>query len=148
MQNISILEFAQYLKQEAEKNLEATNKGWPNPDSTGIHFTARTRKLADGADILMYAVGIGSDETNYAGVQESGYPLPRSSHTMKILARTGKMPKVMKPMRFRTPEGGWVSTYLVERPIPAKKYMERTAEWAAEAFPRYIELKIEDALRR
>jgi hypothetical protein len=145
IQNISNLEFAQYLKQKAEENLQESSKGWPNTNSTGIHFVARTQKLADGASILMYAVGIGSDGYNYAGVQEVGYPLPRFSRSVRALMKGRRMN--LQPMRFRTPAGKWVSKYEVG-PIPAKKYMEKTAEWAAEAYPRYIELKIEDAMRR
>lgn len=139
-------DFAQQMKLKAREFLNETAKGWPNPNSTPIQFYARTRKLADGKQIILYAVGRGSDGTLFAAVQEEGYTLPRYSKSMRTLLRTGKVSSDMQPMRFRTPEGRWVSVYETG-PIPAKKFMEKTALWAANAYPKFIEQKVRAAAR-
>lgn len=134
IKNISNQEFAEQMKIEAQKNLNNTHQGWPNPESTPIRFFTRTSKLAKGSQVLMWATASGKDGYNFAAVQETGFDGERT-------AKDGKI------MRFRTPQGNWVSKAIVG-PIPAKEYMQRTAEWAAEAYPQFIELKIEDAIRR
>jgi len=147
--NLSILEFAQYLKQEADKNLHEGNKGWPNPRSSPIKFYTRTKANSAGSAIVMYAVGFGSDGTQYAPIQEDGYPDSRFSNSFKKVLKAGKWPKggIIGPMKFMTPDGRWVSKYQVGA-IPAKHFMQKTQEWADTAFPRYIEAKVEDAIRR
>lgn len=126
--------FAQALKTEARKNLEDTRKGWPNPrNKQHLDFTALTRRLKSGTTVLLTASARGKDGFNYAETQEAG-------------GKARKAPRG-KLMRFMTPSGGWVAVKRVG-PIPAKHYMEKTALWAADAYPAYIEQKVGEALER
>jgi len=141
--------FARMMEQTARDNLEATRLGWPNErNPKHITFSTRTRKLAKGTAVILFADAIGKDGYNYASIQEYGLPVPRFAKGYAALLTTGRIRSkkaLFRPMRFFTPEGRMVSAYMVG-PIPAKGFMEKTADFAAEAYPVYIEKMVAEAI--